>query len=396
MTTKVAYFDCFSGASGDMILGALLDAGLELSALAEQLEKLGLEGYELKAEKTSRLGFAGTKFEVLVAERGHDEESGHHHERHLGDIRSMIQASSLGDSVKGRSIAVFERLAEAEATVHGKEPDEVHFHEVGAVDSIIDIVGAAIALELLGIEEVICSPLRTGTGYVECRHGRLPVPAPGTAELLKGYPVAPTDVPAELTTPTGAAILTTLAAGFGPCPQMQVGSVGYGAGRRETEPIPNLLRVFIGERSDRYLTDTAIVIETNLDDMSPELIGHLAQKLLDLGALDVYSVPIYMKKGRPGVLLSVIAEPQDASRLEEAVLLESTSFGVRKYEVQRQKLAREHVTVATEYGEARVKLGKIGGEVKKAAPEYEDCKKLADERGVPLREVYRAVMAALP
>jgi len=427
---KLAYFDPFSGASGDMILGALVDAGLPLAALRRELAKLTLEGYSLSARKTERRGIAGTKVNVRLQEKPdeHEHEQEHtptppegsnafgrvplrasaptlpkvlepsggreHHRRHLSDILKIIGRSDLPKGDKEKASAVFQRLAEAEARVHRCSPEEIHFHEVGAVDAIVDIVGAVVGLRLLGIERVVCGSLRTGTGTVECAHGRLPVPAPATAQLLKGFPSVATDIEGELTTPTGAALLTTLADSFGAMPPMTVSAVGYGAGTADREALPNLLRVFLGEAASAEEADEVVVLEANLDDLSPQVLGYLMERLLEAGALDAFLTPIYMKKNRPGVLVSVIAEPATVPCIEELLFAETTTFGLRRTTATRRKLAREWVEVETQYGKIRVKLGRLGKKLVQAAPEYEDCRRAAAKAKAPLRKVQEAALAA--
>ena len=383
----IAYFDCFSGASGDMIVGSLIDAGADVDALRDELAKLGLHGYDIAAAKTTRGALAGTKFDVVV---DHHE----HHHRGLSDIVAMIEASGLSPSVKQKSTAIFQRLAEAEAGVHGTSVEEVHFHEVGAVDSIIDIVGAVIALELLKVDNVRCSPMRFGTGTVKAAHGELPVPVPATVALTLGFPAVGTTVVGELTTPTGAAILTTLSTGYGPQPAMMPSAIGYGAGSRQRQGLPNLLRVVVGDAVIDYEFDEVVMVETNLDDISGETIGYVTEKLLAEGALDVFTIPIQMKKNRPAVLLQALVEPADAQRVQDTILRETTTFGVRCYPVQRTKLSRRFDEVDTPYGRVRIKVGLMGGEVRKAAPEYEDCRRLAEKSGVELRTVRDAAIRA--
>ena len=388
--TEIAYFDCFSGAAGDMIVGALLDAGLELQALRAELGKLNLPGYSISAEKVRRGGMAGTKFHV-------DVKPGDQPHRGLGDVEAIIDSGELPGRSAVKAKKIFRRLAEAEAKVHGIEVDEVHFHEVGAVDSIVDIVGAAIGLELLGVQEVLCSPIPTGSGWVDAAHGRLPVPAPATAELLVGATIAepigegPTG---ELTTPTAAAILTVLTANFGPVPGMQLDAVGCGAGTRDDGQVPNLLRVLLGRRSDEGETDTVVEMSANLDDCTGEVVGSAIEKLLAAGALDAWAAPITMKKSRPGWLLAALAAPADAEAIEGVLFAETTTFGVRKRACRRSKLARRHETVETPYGPVRMKVGSRGGRDMTASPEFADAQSAAEAHGVPLKDVLAATMAA--
>jgi len=386
---RIAWFDCFSGASGDMILGACLDAGAPIEAVRAELATLPLAGYELLAQKIRKQGFAATQVEVRMdpaAERPH---------RHLKHVRQIIEDSRLSDRVKARAVAVFTRLAEAEAAAHGTTIEKVHFHEVGAVDAIVDVVGACVALDLLGVDEVRCSPIPTGTGTVTCEHGVMPVPAPGTANLLRGVPLAACDEPAELTTPTGAAILTTLATAFGPLPAMTLERTGYGAGRREGRTRPNLLRVLLGRSQADRESDEILVIEANIDDSTPEVLGYVVEKLLTAGAVDAFCTPIYMKKNRPAVMITALVEPARQSAIEDIILGETTTFGLRSYRAGRTKLDRSHVVVETPYGAIRVKVGRRGGRLVTASPEFEDCRAAAERAGVPLREVMAAAMRAM-
>jgi uncharacterized protein (TIGR00299 family) protein len=404
---RIAYFDCFSGVSGDMVLGALLHAGLDIAALEAELRKLPLEGWHIHTGIVRRHSIAATRVEVHTSdhadgpahthEHPDDHDAGHSH-RGLSDVMDIIHRSGLSEPVQRDATRIFARLAEAEAAAHRVATQEVYFHEVGAVDAIVDIVGAAAALHALGVEEVYASPLPVSRGFVRSAHGQMPLPAPGTMELLKGVPIYPTEGDTELVTPTGAAILTTLAREFGPMPEMVVGAVGYGAGGRDLAERPNMLRVLVGDRPtstdvDGLLRDRVLVLETNLDDQSPESFGYILDRLLDAGALDAYFTPIVMKKGRPGYQLSVLAEPTKADDLAGVVLAETTTFGVRLWEASRRKLAREFVAVDTPYGTVRVKVGRGGG-VEKASPEFEDCRRLAEAARVPLREVYEAATCA--
>lgn len=386
---RVAYFDCFSGISGDMILGALLDAGLELDSLKEALAGLKLSGYEIEARKVKKGGIAGT----LVDVRGCEGEV----ERDLGDVLEIIGKSDLPEDVKGKAKAIFARLAEAEAKVHGLGIEEVHFHEVGGLDAIVDIVGSVVGMRLMGIEEVYSSPLHLGRGFVECAHGILPVPAPATLELVKGVPTYGRDIEAELVTPTGAAIITTLAKGFSRAPLMEVEATGYGAGHRDL-PIPNLLRVSIGQALEPgeldYEEDMVTIVEANIDNMNPELYEHAMERLFEKGALDVFLTPIQMKKGRPAVKLSAIVREADLSGVLDALFEETTTLGVRLYEARRKKLSRESVLVETRHGKVGVKVGKLGGVIKTISPEYEDCRRIALQLGIPLKEVYEEAREA--
>jgi len=378
---KILYFDCFSGVSGDMTLAAFLDLGLPLEKLQEEMKKLALENCSLEVHPGSRSGIAALGLEVKVGPR---EE----HHRHFFQIREMILKSKLAPEVKEISLAVFQRLAEAEARVHKKTVEEIHFHEVGAVDSIVDIVGTAIGVHYFKPDKIYASELPMGRGFVQCQHGCLPLPAPATVEVLKGYPVKSVNVEGELVTPTGAAIVAALSSKASPFPSMIVEKIGYGMGKREFPDRPNLLRLVLGEASESYLTDRAVVLESNLDDMNPEFYDYLMERLFQKGALDVALSPLQMKKNRPGTLLRVIAEEKDAEALSELILRESTTLGVRSFSVDRKKLPREVREVETRYGKVRVK---VSGEIR-FQPEYDDCRRIAREKGVPIQEVYWEAM----
>ena len=398
---KIAYFDCFSGISGDMILGALLDAGLALEDLNREIAKLGVEDVAIERESTARHAIAATRAKVCVAgvpladAEHHLDLSGErppaHAHAHLKDITSRIADSRLDEVVKERSIRVFERLCAAEAEVHNAAPAEVALHEVGTLDALVDVVGAVAGLQLLEVDEVCASPLRFGTGFVRCAHGHYPVPVPGVLALCRDVPTEQTDIRAELVTPTGAAIITTLASSFGPQPPFCQQAVGYGAGRRDLEAIPNLLRLRLGERAPA--SERVLLIEANIDDMNPEVYGYLFDRLLAQGACDVYATPVLMKKGRPGNVLSVLAPAGRLDELAEIVLQETTTIGLRYYGVERRVLERQIRAVATPYGEVSVKFSSIDGR-RRAAPEYEDCARLAQEHQVPLLSVYEAARAA--
>ncbi len=382
----IAYFDCFSGISGDMILGALVDSGLPLLSLQKELARLKVSGYELSAEKTERHAISGTKVEVTLT----SEQS----PRHLGDILEIIRESTLSDIIKGKATKIFHRLAEAEARVHDTSPETVHFHEVGATDAVVDVLGAVIGLDLLHVDEVYASAPRLGSGFVRSEHGNIPVPAPATVELLKDVPTIRTGIQSELVTPTGAAIITTLATSFVEVPTFRTQAIGYGAGSRRLREIPNLLRVEIGQRHASWLLDRAVVIETNIDDMNPELYSYLQERLLGEGALDVYLTQVIMKKGRPGVLLSVLGEPQLAPRFADIIMKETTTLGLRLHMVDRWKTAREQLSIDTPFGPVRVKHAEIDGEHRYTA-EFEDCRRIASERHIPLRSIYEEVHRAL-
>lgn len=388
---RVAYFDVFFGASGDMILGALVDAGLSVSALQGVIGRLNLpEPVHIEAEPTMHHGLRGTRVTIRTAET--------RHHRHLSDIEAILKAADLETPVRERARAVFRRLAEAEARVHGVSIEAIHFHEVGALDAIADVVGVVAGLHILGIERVVCSPLPVSRGLGRGEHGPLPWPAPGTMALLEGVPVRGLDIEGETLTPTGAALLTTLAERFGSCPAMRLERVAYGAGHKSFAQAPNLLRLLIGE-ADAALApawaEQLLVIETNLDNMNPEWFGPLCQGLLEAGALDVWLTPIQMKKGRPGTLLSVIARPEDASRLRAQIFAETTTLGIREIEVTRWPLPRRMETVETPFGPIRVKLAEFAPGRWKAAPEHEDCVQAARAANVPLREVYQVALTAV-
>lgn len=387
---QIAYFDCYSGISGDMILGALIDAGLDLHQLESELVKLKIGGFTLKAEKTTRKGLSGTRFLVQTEED--------HVERHLRDMEEIIDHSDLGDDIKVSSKAIFNDLAHVEAKIHNHDSNEVHFHEIGGLDSIIDIVGALLGIKMLGIEAVYASRIPVGTGFVECDHGTLPLPAPATLELLKGIPIYASGMEKELVTPTGIAILKHVVKSFGVIPEMRINHVGYGAGSRDLK-IPNLLRIWIGESEEKREEeeDKVILIETNIDNMNPELFGYASEKLMERGALDVFMTPIFMKKNRPGTLLSVLIAPDKLEEALSTIFAETTSLGIRIHRLERRKLPREMITVETAFGSVRVKVSRIGRDIRNISPEYEDCREIARKQGIPLRKVYEeAKAAALP
>ena len=384
--TTIAYLDCFSGISGDMLLGALVDAGLPLDQLRVELGKLGLRGYQIEVEKTQRGGLAATKVTVSL------EEAAQTHRR-LPDIAALIESSALAASDQQRTVAVFRRLAEAEASVHGVEPDEIEFHEVGAVDAIVDIAGAVIGLRLLGIEQLYCSPLPAGGGWATTSHGRLPVPAPATLALLAkaGAPLsAGPDIEMELVTPTGAAIVATLARFERPA--MAVRSVGYGAGSRQLDDRPNALRIWLGEAPHEH-AGKMVLIETNIDDMTPELLGYAQERLFAAGAVDVWFTAIQMKKNRPGVLVSVICAIEHEAAMTDVLLRETSTLGVRVRPIARHEAQRETFEFESSLGPAAVKVKRLTGRAPVASPEYEVCAKIARERGLPLMDVYRMVQA---
>jgi hypothetical protein len=382
---KILYCDCSAGIAGDMTVAALLELGVPLEHLRDQLAclPLPLSSYSIDAERVKRQGMVATHFQVRVGE--------HQPHRHYTDISGMIEASSLAAGVKERAQRIFYRLAEAEARVHGVEIGHVHFHEVGGVDSIVDIVGTAIALDYLGVTELHVSSLPLGSGWVETAHGRLPVPAPATAELLKGMPVHGDTGPGERVTPTGAAILAALATGFGTPPAMRILGVGCGAGSREFPDVPNILRLVLGEKNGTLHHDDVIVAETHIDDMNPEILGFLMERLLERGALDVAFAPLQMKKNRPGIRLTIISSPSHLDELARMVLTETTAAGIRYYPARRLKLERVMEERETSLGRVRVKVFRDGAGLLRVAPEYEECRQLALERGLPLQEVYRII-----
>jgi hypothetical protein len=376
----LAYFDCFSGISGDMILGALVDAGVSIDFLRSELAKLNLSGYALAAEKVMRSGIAATKVNVIVDRE--DRTS-----RHLADVLQIINGSSLDAAIKRKSGLIFGRLADAEAKVHGTTPDKIHFHEVGAVDAVVDIVGSVLGLEFLGAARIMSSAINLGSGTVRTAHGLLPVPAPATAELLRGIPVYQSAATFELTTPTGAAIVSALGTFFGPLPRMTVERIAYGAGNKDFPREPNALRLMLGEPAPAYGEDSSTVIETNIDDMNPQLYEHLLEKLMRQGAQDAYLTPIIMKKGRPAVLLSVLTDKSKTDQVLDIIFRETTSIGVRIQEAGRKKLSREFEEIDTAYGKVRIKTSRRGDEILSVTPEYDDCKRIAEEKQVPLKTV---------
>jgi uncharacterized protein (TIGR00299 family) protein len=385
---KTLYFDCFAGASGDMILGAMVAAGVDPDYLREQLSRLPVDGFSIDFETVNRSGLSATYARV--------ETKHEHKHRHLADIRQIIEASDLGESVKQRAIKIFTRLAEAEARVHNEPIDHVHFHEVGALDAIVDVVGAAICFDCLKIDRFVSSPLHAGSGMVQMAHGRFPIPPPAVAELLKGVPFYATDIKGELLTPTGAAIITTVCSDYGPIPQMTTKSTGYGAGTREYPDFPNVLRVLVGETESVAAVDERLwMLETNLDDASPQIMGHVMDRVLDIGALDCFFTPVQMKKNRPGVLLSVLCGAADKEAVMKLLFMETTTLGVRSYEVNRRALQRSVVRVETQYGPIDVKVAHLDGRVVNEMPEFEQCRAAALKADVPLKVVEDAARIAL-
>ncbi len=385
--TKIAYLDCTSGISGDMTLGALVDAGVDLARLNAAVGSLGLPGCRLVAGEVKKHGFRATQVSV--------EYEPEHEHRHLADIVAMIDAGDLSEKQKDTARRIFTRLAEAEAGVHGTTTEEVHFHEVGAADSIADIVAAAVGWDLLGADRIVASAVPTGCGQLKMAHGTCSIPAPATAELLRGVPLAESSIRFELTTPTGAAILTTLADGFGPVPAMTIERIGCGAGQKDLEEQPNILRLLVGEAAEGPPAgDQVCVLETNLDDISGEMIGYCTARLWEAGALDVFTTAIQMKKNRPGVKLSVLCRPGQIEAIEEILFTETTTLGVRRYTVNRHVLSREPHTVETPWGPVEGKIGWLRKDSPRFAPEFESCRRIAAEQNVPLRTVYDAAQKA--
>jgi len=446
---RIAYLECFSGISGDMFLGALVDAGVSPGLLEKTVEALGV-GAKLEISKVMRSGISATKVDVWVdgekdmpreeywakqdvvpgpAKAHHDHEYAHGHNHHhehshhhesgsheqsptnapaphehghshrgLSEIRTIISASAISDSAKTTAIAIFEALGAAEAKIHNVPVESIHFHEVGAVDAIVDIVCAAVGAEALGVDGIVCSALNVGGGSVKCAHGTFPVPAPATVELLKNAPVYSSGIEAELVTPTGAAIAKTLATRFGAFPEMKIEKSAYGAGSRDFPGHPNVLRIVIGEAvpvlTGKTRSETISVMEANLDDLNPQVFGYVMDRLLEEGALDVFGMPVQMKKNRPGTLLTVLCKPEDAEKLIQLIFSETTTLGVRRREESRQTLARRWESVRTEWGEVRIKIASMNGTVTNYAPEYEDCRRIAAEHHVPLKTVMQEASRA--
>lgn len=380
---KIAYFDCFAGAAGDMILAACIDAGVEVSWLTEQLQTLPIDPYVIDIQKVTRSRLACTALQVNL------DHTPHAH-RHLSHILQIIDAATFSPTAKERAKVIFTRLAEAEAQVHNTSIEKVHFHEVGAVDAIVDICGAALALDFLQVDRVVCSAFAVGSGTVRCEHGELPVPAPATANLLRGWPTRDSALTGELLTPTGAAILTTVAECCGPMPAMTIERIGYGAGQRDPAEQPNALRLVLGTSAgsiDQADSDTIVLLQTNIDDASPEVLGHVFDRLMAAGALDVYTTAITMKKQRPATELSVLATTDTVDTLEDMLFTETATFGVRRSMWQRSRLRRRHETVQTRFGTIRIKVGLRGERIVAYSCEYDDCRNAAEQNNVPLRVV---------
>lgn len=386
---KILYYDCFSGISGDMNLGAMIDLGISTGFLQGELAKLNLPGWEMVVEKDQRHGITGTR--VTVKQTQHE-----HHHRHLADIEKIINNSLLENRIKELSMKIFMKVAEAEAKVHRMPLEKVHFHEVGAIDSIIDIVGAAICFYALDVDEVHVSPVELGEGFVICDHGKLPVPAPATAEIIKGIPVRKGGVDFEATTPTGAAIISTLGTHFSGSHVYEIEKTAYGIGHKEHPDVPNLLRVFTGTVSGKGSTGhDAVLAECNIDDMNPEFCDYLSERLFKAGASDVFFSNIIMKKGRPGFKLNVICEPESLDAMKEIIFTESTTIGLRTFFFRKETLTRKLETIDTMYGRIKIKRAFHKGREVSYKPEYEDCKKIATEKNIPVKEVYNNIMAQL-
>lgn len=388
---QTLYFDCFAGASGNMILAALVAAGVDKSSLETELRKLEMPEFELRLETVDRSGISSLHLDVIVP-----DEKNH---RHLHHIEAIIGGSSLSDKVKERSIEIFRRLAQAEAKVHGTTVEKIHFHEVGGLDAIIDIVGACIGFEVLGIERFVCSKIHVGSGFVTMEHGKFPVPPPAVAELLNGKPIYSTEIEGELITPTGAAVISTVCDSYGTLPEMMVEVSAYGAGTRAYDGFPNVLRLLIGQTESKDSSrladpkvDTLTQLETNIDDSTPQVLGYVLDRAFDMGALDCWFTPIQMKKNRPAFLLSILCEPENAEALKEMVFTETSTIGVRQNSIERDSLDREIGCVTTEYGDVRVKFASRKGKLMNAMPEYDDVRRVALEKGIAFRIVRDAAL----
>ncbi len=399
---KTLYFDCFSGISGDMTIGALIDVGLDFDYLRTELDKLPVEGFDLRLSRVERANVSATKFDVLTAsDEGHHhqgDEGGHapgHFHRKASEITGMIRGSGLEPGARKRAVEIFEKLAISEGQVHDLPPEDVEFHEVGAVDSIVDVVGTAIGLNALGIEQFLCSPINVGGGFIHCQHGYYPVPTPATANLLTHAPVYSRQVDAELVTPTGAAILAATIDRFGPMDGFEIDKVGYGAGTKKFDEFPNCLRLFLGNAVSGVgdtVEDRIVVIEANIDDMSAENLAYAGERLLAAGALDVITIPVHMKKGRPGHLLQVLAPSGSEEDLSRTMFEETTTIGVRMRPMSRKVLDREIVQVETDQGSVAVKVSRFNGKIVNVSPEYEDCARLARASGRPFKDVQAEIL----
>lgn len=395
---KIAYLDTFSGLSGDMMIGALISAGMPLDYLEKELKKLNLENYSLSISTVQKQSITAIKFDVKILEdefHEHHKNDAHHHSHHqsrtYSEIISMIDNSDLSQNVKDISKKIFKVIGEAEAKIHNVKLEEVHFHEIGAIDSIVDIAGCAIGLEYFNVGEVYSSIVPLGRGFVETQHGRMPIPAPATIEILKDYPVTFLDIPFELTTPTGAGIVKALSKGLIDFKKIKISNIGYGSGSKEIPQIPNLFRLMIGEFVEGYSVDDSYIIETNIDDMNPEFYPYVIEKLLNVGAHDAYLVPIIMKKGRPGIILSTLCEANKIDDVLKIIYSETTTLGVRIIKIDRRKLSRESEIIKTKFGDVKVKVI-LKENDKKYLPEFEECKKIALEKNVPISEVYNEIM----
>jgi uncharacterized protein (TIGR00299 family) protein len=412
---RIAYFDTFAGIAGDMVLGAFVSAGVDIKQLTNEIAKLNLGNVELRVEKKIRSGITATKVNVIVSGeiekvtdlggdvQKHSHEEGKHHSHHdhhehgrsYLEIKYLIENSNLSDAVKSKSLAIFLKLAEAESKIHDTTLDKIHFHEVGAVDSIVDIVGSTICLEMMGIESVFTSPIRLGSGgYIEAQHGVLPVPAPATVEILKDYPVVLNDVPFELTTPTGAAIVSALSKGVLKNGPIKIEKIGYGAGFREMERLPNLLRLVIGELTSELEEDHNVLVETNMDDINPQLIPFVIEKVLSLGATDAFVTPVIMKKGRPGFMLSVLLSESLLGRISSEIFAQTTTLGLRIQNIRRIKVHRELRVAKTSFGDVQVKERVVDGK-KRVYAEFEECKRISEAKNIPLADVMQKLNAEL-
>lgn len=392
MSKKILYFDCFSGISGDMVIGSLLDLGASKKNLISKLEKLKLSGYKLEINKEIKNGITGTKFDVILDKQdhhSHDHSHSHnkeHHHRTYIDIIQIIKNSDLSDPIKEKSSLIFKYIGEAEAKIHGKKLEEVHFHEVGAIDSIVDIIGAAICLEDLNVDEVISSPIHLGSGSIKCDHGIFPVPAPATLEILKGVPVYSKQINGELTTPTGAGIIKSFTSNFTGIPQFEVEKIGYGLGTKTFIDHPNLLRVILGKKEKKK--EKNWILETNIDDMNSEIYSYLFKILFNAGANDVFLTNIIMKKNRPGIKLSVLVRESLIEEIEKIIFLETTTLGIRRYPIDKSILNKKFETLKTPMGDITLKHGFYKDKLVKTKAEYEDCRKIAEEKNIPLKDVY--------
>lgn len=379
---KIAYFDCFSGISGDMIIGALIGLGLDIKFLEKELKKIKLDDYRIESKKTIKNGISAIKFDVIAGKNLHKEKN-------LAEINKIIGNSGLEKEIKNKIKGIFMKIAAAESKIHNKPIAKIHFHEIGAIDTIIDAAGAVIGFKKLGIEKIYCSKLNVGSGFAEFSHGKWPVPAPAAAEILKGVPIYHDNANAELVTPTGAAIITALCSNFGEMPSIKVDKIGYGAGAKDLEQ-PNVLRVFLGE-IDAQENGIINVIEANIDNMNPEIYPYVIERLMENGALDAYLTNIIMKKGRPAIKLTVLAKINDTEKLCKTIFGETTTIGVRIHKAAKKMLDREAKTIKTKYGGLRVKISKLDNKTKNIMPEYEDCAKIAKDKKIPLKEVYEEV-----